>query len=47
MTFIKHSSDELEIIKYINDLGVECKSDRKILHGKEIDILCSFNENRL
>ena len=38
MTFIKHSSDELEIIKYINDLGVECKSDRKILHGKEIDI---------
>ena len=38
MTFIKHSSDELEIIKYINDLGVECKSDRKILHGKEINI---------
>lgn len=38
MTFIKHSSDELEIIKYINDLGVECKSNRKILHGKEIDI---------
>ena len=38
MTFVKHSSDELEIIKYINDLGIECRSDRKILHGKEIDI---------
>ena len=35
----KHSAPELEIKNYIEKLGVFCHSDRKILRGKEIDIL--------
>ena len=35
---VKHSSDELEIVKYINDIGFECNTDREVLNGKEIDI---------
>lgn len=33
-----HSKPELEIMDYIKSMGYECKSDRKILNGKEIDI---------
>jgi len=29
---------EFEVIEYINSLGFECKSDRKILSGRELDI---------
>ena len=33
-----HSKPELEIMEYIKTYGIDCKSNRKILHGKEIDI---------
>lgn len=36
--FTKQSSDELEIIDSITDLGYECKPNRKILDGLEIDM---------
>jgi hypothetical protein len=32
------SSQEREIKEYIKSLGFECHTDRKILHGKELDI---------
>lgn len=35
---VKHSKPELEIRDFIKGLGFECKSNRKILNGKEIDI---------
>lgn len=38
MEFTKHSKSELEIVEYIEKYKFECKSDRKILLGKEIDI---------
>ena len=33
-----HSKYELELIEFIKNYGLECKSDRKILNGKELDI---------
>ena len=33
-----HSKPELEIMNFIKSYGLDCKSNRKILHGKEIDI---------
>ena len=33
-----HSSDEKEIVEFIRNLGFDCKNDRDILNGKEIDI---------
>ena len=38
MEITKHSKSELEIVEFIQKYGFECKSDRKILLGKEIDI---------
>jgi G:T-mismatch repair DNA endonuclease (very short patch repair protein) len=34
----RHSKPELEIKKFILGNGIECRTDRKILKGKEIDI---------
>lgn len=39
MEFHKHSSSEIELMRFIKSLGFECRSDRRILAGKEIDIL--------
>jgi hypothetical protein len=38
MTPLKHSKPELEIMEFIKILGFDCKSNRTILNGKEIDI---------
>jgi hypothetical protein len=38
MERIKHSKPELEIMEFVKNNGFECKTDRKILNGKEIDI---------
>ena len=38
MTFTKNSKSELEIKDFIESGGFECKNDRRILNGKEIDI---------
>ena len=38
MTITKHSTPENEIKEFIKKLGFVSKSDRKVLHGKEIDI---------
>ena len=38
MTFTKRSKDELEIMEFIKNHGIECGCDRRILNGKEIDI---------
>lgn len=38
MTFTRRSKDELEILEFIQSHGIECRADRKILNGKEIDI---------
>ena len=35
----RHSKPELEIKNFLIDNGFKCKSDRKILEGKELDIL--------
>lgn len=37
----KHSAPEIEIRDFIENAGYDCKSDRKILRGKEIDIFIS------
>ena len=38
MTFTKNSKSELEIKDFIESGGLECRSDRHILNGREIDI---------
>ena len=38
MTFTKNSKSELEIKDFIESGGFECKNDRRILNGKEIDL---------
>ncbi len=38
MVFTKNSKSELEIKDFIESGGFECKNDRRILNGKEIDI---------
>lgn len=38
MTFTKNSKSELEILNFIKEKGLECRSDRHILNGREIDI---------
>lgn len=38
MEITKHSKSELEILDFIQKHGLECKTDRKTLIGKEIDI---------
>lgn len=38
MTFTKNSKSELEIKDFVESGGLECRSDRHILNGKEIDI---------
>ena len=38
MTFTKNSKSELEILKFLKERGLECRSDRHILNGREIDI---------
>lgn len=38
MTFTKNSKSELEILNFLKERGLECRSDRHILNGKEIDI---------
>lgn len=35
----RHSKPELEIKKFVMDNGFDCKCDRKVLKGKELDIL--------
>ena len=50
---VKHSKPELEIRQFLIQNGIECKTDRKTLNGKELDILVSdrniaieFNGNK-
>ena len=38
MTFTKNSKSELEILNFLKEKGLECRSDRHILNGREIDI---------
>lgn len=38
MTFTKNSKSELEILNFLKERGLECRSDRHILNGREIDI---------
>lgn len=38
MTYQRKSKSEKEIIKFIKKSGIDCRSDRRILNGKEIDI---------
>ena len=38
VTFTKNSKSELEILNFIKEKGLECRSDRHILNGREIDI---------
>lgn len=38
MIFTKNSKSELEILNFLKERGLECRSDRHILNGREIDI---------
>ena len=38
MTFTKNSKSELEILNFLKERGLECRSDRHILNGREIVI---------
>lgn len=38
MKYIKSSKDEIEIRNFIKSFGINCKNDRSILEGQEIDI---------
>lgn len=37
-TFFKHSANEQKIFDYLTERGVNCYTDKKILHGRELDI---------